>query len=276
MEVLAAIKGLERTSEGARIGVFSDSRYLVNTMTRGWKKNANQDLWQRLDELAARRDMNWQWVQGHAGHPEQEEADRLAQEQMRIAARKVAFTQVDEQGQARMEEADRLAQEQMRIAAEKGAFTHVDKQGRARMVDITQKAETEREATARGRISMEQATLELIRQGQVEKGDVLSVARTAGIMAAKRTPELIPLCHPLLLTNVAIELVLDEKRGTLDITSTVKTTGKTGAEMEALTAVAVAALTVYDMCKAVDRGMRIGDIRLVRKSGGKSGTLVLE
>ena len=151
-------------------------------------------------------------------------------------------------------------------------FTHFDKEGKARMVDVSDKAETERVATAKGSVIMQPATLALIKEGGVKKGDVLSVARLAGIMGAKRTPDLIPLCHPLALTSVQVDLTLDEARNAVDITATCKLVGKTGVEMEALTAVSVAALTVYDMCKAVDKGMQIVNIRLLHKSGGKSGT----
>jgi cyclic pyranopterin phosphate synthase len=151
-------------------------------------------------------------------------------------------------------------------------FTHFDQKGDAVMVDISGKNATERVAVAAGSVIMEKATLEKIVSGGVKKGDVLSVARLAGIMGAKRTPDLIPLCHPLNLSAVAVELSCDPARSAVDITATCKITGRTGVEMEALTAVAVAALTVYDMCKAVDRGMRITEIKLLHKSGGKSGT----
>ena len=151
-------------------------------------------------------------------------------------------------------------------------FTHFDAEGKALMVDVSDKAASERIAEAKGSVYMAPATLTLIRDGGVQKGDVLAVARLAGIMASKRTPDLIPLCHPLQLTSVALDLTLDPARSAVDITATCKLTGKTGVEMEALTAVSVAALTVYDMCKAVDRAMRIGDIRLIHKSGGESGT----
>jgi len=151
-------------------------------------------------------------------------------------------------------------------------LTHFDSKGKARMVDVTAKAVTERIAVAKGAVLMQPDTIALIAAGGVKKGDVLSVARLAGIMGAKRTPDLIPLCHPLALSSVAVDLTVDKKRNAVDITATCKLAGKTGVEMEALTAVAVAALTVYDMCKAVDRGMRLTDIRLVRKSGGTSGT----
>ncbi|MGH7001879.1 MAG: cyclic pyranopterin monophosphate synthase MoaC [Stellaceae bacterium] len=151
-------------------------------------------------------------------------------------------------------------------------FTHFDEKGAAVMVDVSGKAESERVAVAGGSVLMAPATLELILAGGVKKGDVLSVARLAGIMGAKRTPDLIPLCHPLALASVSVDLTCDPERGAVDITATCKLKGRTGVEMEALTAVAVAALTVYDMCKAVDRGMRLAEIRLLHKSGGKSGT----
>ena len=151
-------------------------------------------------------------------------------------------------------------------------FTHLDEDGRARMVDVGAKAVTAREATAAASVTMSPATLKRIREGGVAKGDVLAVARLAGIMAAKRVPDLIPLCHPLALTAVEIALDCDEARHAVDIRATCRVTARTGVEMEALTAASVAALTVYDMCKAMDRAMVIGEVRLVYKSGGKSGT----
>jgi cyclic pyranopterin phosphate synthase len=155
-------------------------------------------------------------------------------------------------------------------------LTHVDKSGHARMVDVGGKPDTERVAVARGEITMRPETLALIQEGGIPKGAVLAVAQVAGIMAAKRTHELIPLCHPLFLTHVAVEFVPHEADNLIEITATVRTTGKTGVEMESLTAVAVAALTIYDLCKAVDRAMHITNIRLIRKSGGKSGEIILE
>lgn len=155
-------------------------------------------------------------------------------------------------------------------------LTHLNAQGEAHMVDVGAKADTEREAIARGSVVMEPQTLQLILDGATPKGDVLATARIAGIMAAKRTSDLIPLCHPLMLTHVGVKITPDEANHALRIEATVRTTGKTGVEMEALTAVSVAALTIYDMCKAVDRAMRIGDIRLAQKHGGKSGSIVLE
>jgi cyclic pyranopterin phosphate synthase len=150
-------------------------------------------------------------------------------------------------------------------------LSHIDDAGRARMVDVSDKAETLRVATAKGRVVMRPATLRLLQRGEIAKGNVLTTAQVAGTMAAKKTSELIPMCHPLLLSGIDVELTADEAGSAIEITATVRTTGKTGVEMEALTAVSVAALTVYDMCKAVDRGMRVEAIRLVRKTGGKSG-----
>ncbi len=155
-------------------------------------------------------------------------------------------------------------------------LSHVDEQGRARMVDVSPKADTEREAVARGLVLMKPETLKLVSEGGISKGEVISVARVAGIMAAKHTPSLVPMCHPLLLTHVEVGLRLDTDISAIEITATVRTTGKTGVEMEALTAVTGSALTVYDMCKAVDKAMRIEKVRLVRKTGGKSGDIILE
>lgn len=155
-------------------------------------------------------------------------------------------------------------------------LTHIDASGRPRMVDVSHKPDTPREAVARGMVRMKASTLALIKGGATAKGEVLAVAQLAGIMAAKETPRLIPLCHPVLIGDIKIEFGLDEEGSAVEITTTVRSTGKTGVEMEAFTATAVAALTIYDMCKAVDRGMRIENIRLVRKTGGKSGTIDLE
>jgi cyclic pyranopterin phosphate synthase len=155
-------------------------------------------------------------------------------------------------------------------------LTHLDDQGRARMVDVGEKPDTKRTAVARGEVHMRQETLDLIRAGQIKKGDVLTVAQIAGISASKRTSELIPLCHPLPLTKVDVDLALDDSIPGVVITATAKTIGKTGVEMEALTAVSVAALTVYDMAKAAEKTMRIQNIRLLEKHGGQSGDVLNE
>jgi cyclic pyranopterin phosphate synthase len=161
------------------------------------------------------------------------------------------------------------------------SLTHLDEHGRAHMVDVGHKQDTQREAVARGRVLMQPETLALIQEQGIAKGDVLAVAQVAGIMAAKRTHELVPMCHPLLLTHISLKFETQPATGpgelaAIDISATVRTAGKTGVEMEALTAVSVAGLTIYDMCKAVDRGMRLDAIRLAKKTGGKSGDIILE
>jgi len=165
-----------------------------------------------------------------------------------------------------------------RRAMESGAgctaslLTHIDERGHARMVDVTDKDVTSREAVAKGVVLMKPSTLRLILANEVAKGDVLGVARVAGVMAAKKTPALVPLCHPLNLTGIEVEFRPIKRPASIEITATVRVASRTGVEMEALTAVSVAALTVYDMCKAADKGMVISEVRLVRKTGGKSGT----
>ncbi len=155
-------------------------------------------------------------------------------------------------------------------------LTHLDATGNAHMVDVSDKHVTSRSATAKAQVLMLPETLALILSGQAKKGDVLATARIAGIMAAKKTHELIPLCHPLLITKVSVDFAADEKSSAIEVSATVRVEGKTGVEMEALTACSVAALTLYDMCKAVDRAMKITDLRLTEKSGGKSGTFTAE
>ncbi|HLA01181.1 MAG TPA: cyclic pyranopterin monophosphate synthase MoaC [Aestuariivirga sp.] len=155
-------------------------------------------------------------------------------------------------------------------------LTHLDASGNAHMVDVSEKHITSRSATAKAHVLMLPETLALILGGTAKKGDVLATARIAGIMAAKKTHELIPLCHPLLISKVSVDFVANEKSSSIEVTATVRVEGKTGVEMEALTACSIAALTLYDMCKAVDRGMRITDLRLTDKSGGKSGTFTAE
>ena len=247
MEMLAVIKGLEAVPASSKVTVFSDSQYVVNTMTRNWKRKANQDLWPRLDAEVAKRDVAWQWIRGHAGDPLNEEADRLANMESRRAAGLPA-----------------------------NHLSHVDEGGKARMVDVGSKPETRRVAVAKGSVQVRPETLRLIRANAMEKGDVLAAARIAGILGAKSTPQLIPLCHPLPLDSVDVDFELNDQDSAVLITATAKTIAKTGVEMEALTAVSVAALTVYDMCKGVDRGIRIDGVRLVRKNGGTGGDFALD
>jgi cyclic pyranopterin phosphate synthase len=249
MELTAAIKALERLPKGAEATIYSDSEYLIKSMRGEFRRKANLDLWQRLDELVKGRRIDWQWVKGHSGDPFNERVNALAEWRAGLRARPPDIP-----------------------AARSPA--HQVAQGRARMVDVGKKPETEREAVAKGFVAVRPETLALIREGTLEKGDVLGTARLAGVMAAKRTHELIPLCHPLPLSYLDVDLQPEE--GGISITATARAVAKTGVEMEALTAVAVAALTIYDMVKAVDRGARIEAIRLVRKRGGKSGEIKLE
>ena len=249
MEISAVIEGLRNVPAFAEVTVTSDSTYVINTMTKNWKRNKNNDLWEDLDSEVAKRHVGWKWVKGHAGHEMNERADRLA----RGAAERIAGG-----------------------GSNGRSLTHVDTAGKARMVDVGSKRATRRVAEARGSVMMKAETARLIASNAIAKGDVLATARIAGVMAAKQTSQLIPLCHPIPLDRVDVDLVVDEGRAAVDISATATTTAKTGVEMEAMTAVSVAALTVYDMCKSVDRSIRIEAIRLALKTGGKSGDLVLE
>ena len=250
MEITAALEGILQTPQGSETVVHTDSQYLFGCMAKGWQRRANRDLWEKLDEIVSQRKVRWEWIERNTRNPFHKEAHTLA-------------TTLASQG-------EKLSSE----TAVTEELTHVDASGRPRMVDVTQKHDTQREAVAKGLVRMKVSTLERLKNGGVAKGDVLAVAQLAGIMAAKQTPNLIPLCHPILIGDVKIEFNLGNDA--VEITAMVKSIGKTGVEMEALTATAVTALTIYDMCKAVDRGIRIENIRLIRKSGGKSGTITLE
>ena len=265
MEIMAAIKGLESVPEGESVKIFSDSQYVVNTMTRNWKRRANTDLWAKLDAEVARHDVKWEWVRGHVGVPYNEEADRLAVEE---ANKQAGVSSHAQHRQASPAPAT--------SPAPQPSLTHLDESGAARMVDVGAKPETQRVAVARGRVQMADDTLRLIRSDGFEKGDVIGIARVAGIMAAKQVPQLIPLCHAIPLDGVDVEFSFDAEAGRVNIEATARTTAKTGVEMEALTAVTIAALTIYDMCKSADRGMRIEGVRLVSKSGGRSGDFTAE
>ena len=239
MELTAVIRALETLGPGKTATVFSDSQYVINSITRNWKRNANLELWHRLDLITKDLTLTWKWVKGHSGHPLNEEADQLANEEV----------------------------EKMKDAPNN--LTHLDESGNASMVDISAKTDTQRSAVAVGFIKMNSATLLAIKSNQLSKGDVLGVARIAGIMAAKSTPQLIPLCHQINLNDIKLEFnYVDEH--TVSITATAKAEDKTGVEMEALSAVSIAALTIYDMCKGIDKTMSITDISLINKTGGKS------
>ncbi len=259
MEMLAAIEGLRATPPSADVVVHTDSTYLVNTMTRGWKRRANKDLWTALDKQVGPRRVRWEWVRGHSGHALNEEADSIAFHESQARAGRVAAIRSGPPSGA---------EDPSHAAA--AALTHVDESGRASMVDVGQKSPTRRVAVAEGRVTMRSQTLQMVEHNAINKGDVLAVARVAAIMAAKRTPELVPLCHVLPIDSIAVDLTTEHADSTIRIRVVVATTAKTGVEMEALTAVSAAALTIYDMCKAVDRSMRIEGVRLVSKTGGRS------
>jgi len=251
MEITAALEGILQTPQGEEVVVYTDSQYLFGCMAKGWQRRANRDLWEQLDKAVSGRKVRWQWIE-RATNPFHKEAHALA----------ASLSSQNE--------------EPPLGTGTTGELTHMDELGRPRMVDVTRKLDTQREAIARGAVRMKASTFDLLKKGEIAKGDVLVVAQLAGIMAAKQTPNLIPLCHPILIGDVKVEFDLDEENSVVGITATVKSTGKTGVEMEALTATAVTALTIYDMCKAVDRGIKIENIRLIRKSGGKSGVIALE
>ena len=276
MEVTAAIKGLEAAPPGATAVVHSDSEYLVKTMTKGWKRNVNRDLWEQLDLAVAKRNVDFRWVRGHAGHPQNEEADRLAVQAMQAAANGGSAREEAEQG---VSSPLSLQGERAGVRVPQGGqqrtaeLTHIDPHGNARMVDVGDKPDSVRTAVAAGAVAMLPETLSLIVEGRAEKGDVFTVARLAGINAAKHTWEFIPLAHQVPLSHVSVDFQPEPgaEAARVRITAQARTTAKTGVEMEALTAVSVAALTIYDMCKAVDRGMTIEGVRLVEKTGGTHG-----
>lgn len=245
MEILAVIKGLEYIPVHSEVTVFSDSLYVINTMTKNWKRNKNIDLWERLDAVEQNRSVNWEWVKGHSGNPLNEEADRLAS-----------------------------GESKKLNGIQENPLSHIDQSGNARMVDVGAKALTRRSAVASGSVRMLPETLDLIKSHLMKKGDVLSTARIAGILGAKNTSQLIPLCHPLPIDSVEVEFEFSEDDSEIVIFGSANTTAKTGVEMEALTAVSVAALTIYDMCKSVDKGISIHNVRLIEKTGGRSGDFV--
>ena len=252
MEITAVIKGLQAIPSSSKIDIFSDSSYVINSMTKNWKRNVNKDLWSQLDFEAARHQLTWYWVKGHSGDPGNELADKLAYAAADAASK--GDTVMDQHQPSE-------------------GLTHIDEGGNASMVDVADKNVTVREATAVGAVTMSKETLNLIKQGLIKKGDVFTVAQLAGIMGAKKTSDLIPLCHPLPLEKITVELIIEESTSSINIEGYAKTSSKTGVEMEALTAVSIAALTIYDMAKASDRQMTITDIKVIKKSGGRSGDL---
>ncbi len=261
MEIAAALEGILHTPQDVEVVVYTDSQYLLGCMTRNWRRRKNLDLLDQLDKAVSERKVQWEWMSGKAKNLLHEEAHNQAN----LSASKDVKDYTKREG---------VTSTPVAVAEEE--LTHIDAFGHPRMVDVTDKPDTQREAVAKGRVRMKASTFSLLKKGPMPKGDVLTVAQLAGIMAAKQTPNLIPLCHPVPIGDIKVECSLDEENSAVEITSTVKGLGKTGVEMEAFTATAIAALTIYDMCKAVDRGIKIENIRLIRKSGGKSGIIKLE
>ena len=293
MELMGVLAGLElaaQRGDDRSTVVVSDSRYVVDAVEKGWldrwatqgwktKKGRvkNVDMWERIRTSVDGRDVEFRWVKGHSGHPENERCDELVGQ---ASSAPLYELEIDagyesESGSTSLGEntlfgkADNDAPTSS--SSPEPELSHLDASGRASMVSVTEKLPTVRRAVARCKVLMSEQTLDAITSGKVAKGDVLSVARTAGIMAAKRTWELIPMCHQVPLGSVQVDIEpLDDGAG-LTIEATAEAEAKTGVEMEALTAASLAALTVYDMCKSAERGIRITDIRLVNKSGGIHG-----
>lgn len=302
MEVTAAIEALEKIPVGSTVALYTDSDYFRECMgfdEEGNRKepnrrHLNRDLFEILDKLVELFEVTILREGGHVKgeNPFNHVADVLAKEgsmnRQEIDIQVDLDVDVDQVSEeyAKQILANKSAnpvknKQEKDIDVDQGsennavAMTHIDDAGDARMVDVGEKNETERVAVARGRVTMQPETLTVIAEGAASKGDIQGTARLAGIMAAKETSRLIPLCHPIALTNVSVDFEIVQPN-TLEIESTAKAVARTGVEMEALTATTIAALTIYDMVKAIDRGMRIEEIRLVWKEGGKSGVIKLE
>ena len=242
MELKAVIEALNFLESGSMIELFSDSLYVINTITKGWKKKANIELWNELDNVIQKHtNISWNWVKGHSGDFYNEKVNDIAQ------------------GKAEMVKNNNLS--------------HVNDEGSVQMVDVGQKSDSERIAVAKGFVKVSQEIISQVVAANNPKGDVLSISRIAGIMAAKKTPELIPLCHQIDLNHVEITIDIDEINGRFVIEASTKSSSKTGVEMESLVAVSITALTIYDMTKAIDHDSLISDIQLVSKKGGKSGNI---
>ena len=242
MELKAVIEALNFLQSGSMIELFSDSLYVINTITKGWKKKANIELWNELDNLIQKHNnISWNWVKGHSGDFYNEKVNDIAQ------------------GKAEM--------------VKKNNLSHVNEEGSVQMVDVGQKNDSERTAVAKGFVKVSQEIISQVLAANNPKGDVLSISRIAGIMAAKKTPELIPLCHQIDLNHVDITIDIDDENNRFVIEASTKSSSKTGVEMESLVAVSITALTIYDMTKAIAHDSLISDIQLVSKKGGKSGNI---
>ena len=270
MELLAVIKGLQALNRPCEVTVFSDSKYIVDAVNKGWAKRWQANGWKRNKRDRALNPDLWaqllvllRYAHGQTALGEGTRGESGERARRRACSSRVPIRQPSHRRRLRIEHKGEPMTQR--------TLTHIDQSGNASMVDVSAKPDTERIAIAAGSVVMQPETLRLVADNAFDKGDVLAVARIAGIMGAKQTSTLIPLCHPLPLSRIAVDFELDTDASAVHITAEAKTTGKTGVEMEALTAVSVAALTIYDMCKAVDRRMRIEGVRLTRKSGGQSG-----
>ena len=301
MELMGVIAGLESTvdlSKGRKTEVVSDSSYVVNGMSKGWAKRwrangwrrnkqgdmaLNPDLWGRLLDAVDARDVVFRWVKGHAGHRQNEECDAMVREVSRLPRdEQLIDTGYERKGSGVATSAPSFESLVGMIAhVDEGTesrpeLTHIDSSGEARMVDVGSKGITERVATASCEVIMTAKTLFLVKSGGMGKGDVIATAKLAGVMGGKRTAELIPMCHNIPISQIEVDIGELTDGSGLRVEATARATWRTGVEMEAMTAASIAALTIYDMCKSAERGIRVTDLRLLRKSGGKSGDYVAE
>ena len=294
MEVMAVLAALHATADAGSARetiVYSDSRYVVDAIEKGWATRwqaqgwkrskrgqaKNTDLWANLLKLVADRKVKFRWVKGHSGHPENERCDELVQEASRSPRDELKIDRGFEDGNDAAELngpalfGTKSGSDAVEQSESPPGFNHLDSDGRAKMVDVSPKSPTVRHAVAACDVIMAAQTLAAIKSGTFGKGDVLNVARTAGIMAAKRTSELIPMCHQIPLSHVQVDITDLSDGSGLRIEASAQADAKTGVEMEALTAASVAALTVYDMCKSAERGIKVTELRLISKSGGVHG-----
>ncbi len=299
MELLGVIAGLESTINIAsdhHTEVVTDSRYVVDGITKGWavrwrsndwRRNKrgdpalNSDLWARLLDLVEGRDVGFSWVRGHSGHPQNERCDAMVRETTALPQDDLDIDygygpqQKDPQPEVIPFELLNMSPTSILYDEGKGPeLSHLDESGEAQMVDVGEKELTEREATAGCNVLMSEETLALVRAGNIDKGDVISTARLAGITGGKRTSELIPMCHNIPISQIDVNITALKKETGLRVEATAKATWRTGVEMEAMTAVSIAAITIYDMCKSAERGIRISELKLLHKRGGKSGEYI--
>jgi len=284
MEMMAVISGLESVANNDDVTIYSDSKYVINSITLGWKRKANLDLWELLDQQLIGKNVEWEWVKGHSGDKYNDEADHIAFLEANAFLTKLTkgSYKIDPRVEYLMnkpdleiDDSDRNSIDTRDISGE-GKMSHLNDQGKATMVNVGSKEKTIRKAEAKCNVILGDEILGLIKDNQIKKGDVFSVANIAGIMAAKKASNLIPLCHTILIDKVEINFDIDENNSQVEITSIVETSERTGVEIEALVAASVAGVTIYDMCKSVDKKIRIDNLRLVKKTGGKSGDFDIE